>query len=402
MGHPPWKAIKQAGCLLGSLAVFFLIVLPLTISTCIQWIPNPSGSLSEYLRWIESAQRYSFSLFAAIWFFLLGSCFASFLNVIAWRAARGRSILGHSSCPYCHRRLGPWDNFPVLGWLRNDGHCITCQAPISPRYLMVEVILGSVFMLVALATLTSGGITLPIRPPHDGGGFVQLLFDPKWDLIQIVAGQLCLLLFLFAFALVDLERFPIPRSILITGMLTGIGLSFVAPDMFLVNYKWPWANPYPAPAGQGNLFLTLLTGTIVGGLCGITLNRLWGKRINPLLQWPEMASAQPFLPGVAEPAIDQEKGTSTTDHPLVPGHPSADAEKNHSVPTSFLYGFLLCGLYLGWQSALVISLWVTLLVFLLPSRIEWGRCSLKTANSLLFTACIFHLMTWRWMNWLSH
>ncbi len=422
MGQSLWRALKLATWLVATLAILLLVVLPLATSLWVQWMPNPPASMGKYLRWIEGLQRYSLSLVAAAWFFLLGSCFASFLNVVAWRVPRGRSILGHSSCPHCNRRLGFRDNFPIVGWLRNQGQCSSCRSPISPRYLIVEVVLGSVFLLVALATLASGGITLPIRPPNDGTGFVRVLFDPKWDLIQIVAGQLCLLLFLYTFALIDLERFPIPRSILITGIFVGLGCSLVAPVMFLFDYKWPTVSRWPMDWGSLNLIFTVFIGMLAGGICGKLLNRLLGGRLNrPVGRFDrevvesddvetevvQKNQEQPAVQPVPEPTLSQSHHQPSAVEPLPmddqpPTSLLADSALPKRVPSSFYYGMVLCGLFLGWQSAIIISAWIALLVILWPLKIRGGQYSLKTCNSLLFVACIIHLMTWRWMDLLGN
>ena len=422
MGQSHWRALKHAAWLVATLAILLLIVLPLATSLWVQLMPNPPASMGKYLRWIESLQRYSLSLIAAAYFFLLGSCFASFLNVVAWRVPRGRSILGHSSCPHCNRRLGFRDNFPIIGWLRNQGQCSSCQSPISPRYLVVEVILGSVFLLVALATLASGGMTLPVRPPNDGTGFVRVLFDPKWDLIQIVAGQLCLLLFLFTFALIDLERFPIPRSILMTGIFVGFGCLLVAPAMFLFDYTWPMVNRWPMDWGSLNLIFTVFIGMLAGGICGKLLNRLLSGRLNQTVgpvesevvesddaetQVEQENQAQPAVQPASEPTLTQSHHEPPAVNSLpMDEQPSTNLLAGNTlpkrVPTSFYYGMVLCGLFLGWQSAIIISAWVTLLVILWPQKIRLGQYPLKTGNSLLFVACIIHLMTWRWMDLLGN
>ncbi len=402
MGQAPWRAIKIAIWLVAILAILLLIVLPLATALWIQLMPAPPASMGRYLRWIQNLQYYSLSLLAGAYFFFLGSCFASFLNVVAWRVPRGQSILGHSSCPDCNNRLPFRDNFPVVGWLYNEGQCSSCQAPISPRYLVVELALGSVFLLIALATLASGGITLPIRPPNQDTGFARILFNPQWDLIQIVAGQLSLILFLFTFALIDLERFSLPRSILIIGIFFGFGLALLTPATTLFCYTWPLSNAWPMTPGSFGLWGTLLIGTLAGGLCGKLLDCGLRRhlKVNPIQQlWddvPEEIEDTFEKPGIAEAenkylesaraACEQTENTSAT----------------KQTTSSFYYAMALCGLFLGWQSALILIIWIVVLTFALPKTMRAGRYNLKTANTILFAACIIHLMSWRWMNLLGN
>ena len=69
-----------------------------------------------------------------IWVALIGACFGSFLNLVAWRLPREESILlPPSHCPHCGSRLRWCENVPVLGWLWLRGRCGHCGAPIAIR-----------------------------------------------------------------------------------------------------------------------------------------------------------------------------------------------------------------------------------------------------------------------------
>lgn len=54
-----------------------------------------------------------------------------------------------SRCPHCGHALRWHENFPLIGWLRLRGRCASCQAPISPRYPIVETLTGALFALIA-------------------------------------------------------------------------------------------------------------------------------------------------------------------------------------------------------------------------------------------------------------
>lgn len=45
-----------------------------------------------------------------------------------------------SHCPACDHKLTLRDNIPLFGYALNKGKCRHCQAPISPRYLGLEVL----------------------------------------------------------------------------------------------------------------------------------------------------------------------------------------------------------------------------------------------------------------------
>jgi leader peptidase (prepilin peptidase) / N-methyltransferase len=79
--------------------------------------------------------------------FLFGLAFGSFLNVCIYRLPRGLSVVApRSACPKCKQPIAFYDNIPVLSWLILGGRCRHCKAPISPRYLMIELLTGFLFL----------------------------------------------------------------------------------------------------------------------------------------------------------------------------------------------------------------------------------------------------------------
>ena len=78
---------------------------------------------------------------------LLGLAIGSFLNVVIHRVPRGESLSTPGShCPACHHPIRARHNVPVLGWLILRGRCADCAAPISPRYPLVELLTGVLFV----------------------------------------------------------------------------------------------------------------------------------------------------------------------------------------------------------------------------------------------------------------
>ena len=99
-----------------------------------------------------------FGIFCAF-SFALGACIASFLNVVIWRVPRGESIVSPPSrCPKCGAAIRWWQNVPILSWLALRGRCAKCKASISPRYILVELLGGVLF----LAAFLKFGVWAPI------------------------------------------------------------------------------------------------------------------------------------------------------------------------------------------------------------------------------------------------
>jgi leader peptidase (prepilin peptidase)/N-methyltransferase len=89
--------------------------------------------------------------------FLFGLAFGSFLNVCIYRLPRELSVVApRSACPKCKQPIAFYDNLPVLSWLTLGGRCRHCKEKISPRYLMIELLTGLLF----LACYARFGLTL--------------------------------------------------------------------------------------------------------------------------------------------------------------------------------------------------------------------------------------------------
>nr|WP_303649936.1 A24 family peptidase [Desulfobotulus pelophilus] len=76
--------------------------------------------------------------------FIFGALVGSFLNVCILRIPVGLSIVHPPSrCPACERPIAFYDNVPILSWLLLRGKCRNCKEPVSPRYMLVELLTGS-------------------------------------------------------------------------------------------------------------------------------------------------------------------------------------------------------------------------------------------------------------------
>jgi leader peptidase (prepilin peptidase)/N-methyltransferase len=98
-----------------------------------------------------------FSTFPIMFFitvFAIGTCMGSFLNVCIWRIPRGESIVHPPSrCPKCEHSLSWYENFPIFGWLLLKGKCKSCFLPISPKYILMELLVGLLFIVISMKSL---------------------------------------------------------------------------------------------------------------------------------------------------------------------------------------------------------------------------------------------------------
>ena len=64
-------------------------------------------------------------------------------------------MMPRSACPHCGHAITAMENIPLLSWLWLKGRCRECQAPISARYPLVEL-LTALLSLVVAATFAPG------------------------------------------------------------------------------------------------------------------------------------------------------------------------------------------------------------------------------------------------------
>ncbi|WP_323976380.1 prepilin peptidase [Aeromonas hydrophila] len=64
-------------------------------------------------------------------------------------------MVPRSACPHCGHAITTMENIPLLSWLWLKGRCRECQAPISARYPLVEL-LTALLSLVVAATFAPG------------------------------------------------------------------------------------------------------------------------------------------------------------------------------------------------------------------------------------------------------
>jgi leader peptidase (prepilin peptidase)/N-methyltransferase len=181
-------------------------------------------------------------------FFIIGTVVGSFLNVCIYRIPWEKSVVWPGSrCPNCLAPIAARDNIPIVSWLALRAECRSCGASISARYPMVEALVGCLFLgafVLASLSIPPDGFWRPISP-------FQVL----------VAANHCLFFaLLVAATFIDYDLMIIPREITVTGVVVGIGLGTLIPQI----------RPAPVTATshlQG--FWIGLLGLVVGA--GLTL-----------------------------------------------------------------------------------------------------------------------------------
>jgi leader peptidase (prepilin peptidase)/N-methyltransferase len=185
--------------------------------------------------------------------FVFGCCVGSFLNVVIYRLPLDKSLIRPgSSCPACGRFIQFYDNVPLVSWLALRAKCRYCKAAISPRYFVIELLTGSVFLGVFVLYFCSG--YGPRVPPLGQGGWLVYLI------------HIFLLSSFIAASAIDLELSIIPVSICWLATVVGIvgsGLGGYVIDPALIVER---AVPPRASAATGALAAGAAIGLAVSWL----------------------------------------------------------------------------------------------------------------------------------------
>lgn len=140
--------------------------------------------------------------------FAFGTIVGSFLNVCIHRIPQGKSIIAPSShCPLCKTPIHFYDNIPLVSFICLRGRCRFCQAPISLRYPLVEFLMG----FFSLMLLLRYGISA-----------LYLIYFALFASLTLVS-------------FIDLPHRIIPDVISLPGILIGVVISLLHPQLSIID-----------------------------------------------------------------------------------------------------------------------------------------------------------------------
>ena len=88
--------------------------------------------------------------------FIIGTLFGSFSTLAVYRLPLHQDITHKRSyCPSCNHKLSFFDMIPILSYIFLGGKCRYCGKRIRIRYLLLEILTGSVFLLFAISINTN-------------------------------------------------------------------------------------------------------------------------------------------------------------------------------------------------------------------------------------------------------
>jgi len=188
-----------------------------------------------------------------LWFilcslFMFGAVFGSFLNVCIYRFPKHeklwdqlRGIWGRSYCPSCKTEILARDNIPILGWLMLGGKCRNCSMKISPRYPLIELLNGLLWVLLYWFEFPNGVETLwteqCVAEPELGPGkivsYVGCWSGPQWMHLRYFF-HIFLIQALLVATFIDFDLQIIPDGSTVPAMIFAVLASTVFGQLFLV------------------------------------------------------------------------------------------------------------------------------------------------------------------------
>jgi leader peptidase (prepilin peptidase) / N-methyltransferase len=185
---------------------------------------------------------------------LFGAVIGSFLNVVAYRLPRSKSLVTPGSqCPGCDTPIKLYDNVPVLGWLLLRGRCRTCRTAISPRYPAVEALTAALAVAVILV---------------------------EHSTVDKVLG-LVLVGILVPIALIDLDHQIIPNKITAPAAILAVAIGLAlkpsgVPEQLIAGagaaaFLLVFVFAYPRGMGMGDVKLAGVLGLFLGREVGVAI-----------------------------------------------------------------------------------------------------------------------------------
>jgi len=215
---------------------------------------------------------------------VLGLLIGSFLNVVIYRLPRRESLWKPGShCPACQHSIRWFENIPLVSFILLKGKCGGCAQPISPRYPLVELLTGLLFLAAYL---------------FKGWSWVLWIRDIPFLALMIVV------------TFIDLDHRIIPDRLNLLGVLLGLLTAALDPHLgvtgsllgalggfgIFYGFAWLyWSMTARSGLGGGDIKFLAVLGAFLG-LTGvftvILLSSVLGSALGLLLGWTQKKSGE--------------------------------------------------------------------------------------------------------------
>ncbi|MEO0321671.1 MAG: prepilin peptidase [Myxococcota bacterium] len=254
--------------------------------------------------------------------FVFGALWGSFWNVAIYRWPREMSVVSPPShCPACGAPVPAWRNLPIVAYLMQRGRAACCAAPMTPRYVAVEV-LGGVLCLAVVErfVLSALGTELALLAPDErllvprlieallyfvflGGLVVATFVDLEW---MIIPDEVSLPGAALGLATLALR----PHGIDAVDAALGAGLGYLVVQLLFV-YAYE-AFTGRRGMGEGDAKLLLFIGAFVGWK-GVLFALVAGSMQGLLVAVVAMVTKTELIPEKARDELAHDPGPFVTE-----------------------------------------------------------------------------------------
>lgn len=227
-------------------------------------------------------------IYYSIVFFVFGTIFGSFYNVVGDRLPNNESIIKpRSHCPKCNHQLSALELIPILSYIFLKGRCKNCKAKVPLFHLLYEIGVGLLFMF----SYWSFGFT--------GEFIIALTFISMISIIFVSDCEYMIILdeVLVFFGILLIIEILIVRGVnaLLLGILSGI-ISFI----FMLVLKKIGDYIFKTESmGGGDIKLMGLIGLVIGwemSIFSIFIGSVVGFPISLIVLKKEKTNIIPFGP----------------------------------------------------------------------------------------------------------
>ncbi|MDD8049352.1 MAG: prepilin peptidase [Thomasclavelia sp.] len=142
-----------------------------------------------------------------IYSFIIGTCLASFINVVVYRIENHESFIkGRSHCNNCLKTIRWYDLIPILSFILLKGRCRYCKDKIPLRGFIIEII----------------------------GGLIGLICYLEYGIRINTLIVLILSMILLTISLIDIDTMEIPNGLIITMSICSI-IYFIVNEMNIID-----------------------------------------------------------------------------------------------------------------------------------------------------------------------
>lgn len=226
--------------------------------------------------------------YITILFFIFGTIFGSFYNVVGSRLPNGESIVKpRSHCTNCNHELQFYELIPLLSFLIQGAKCRVCKAKLSWSYFFYEFATGLLF------------------------AFSYLSFGFSWELLLSLTFMSALMIVIIS----DIEYFIIPDEVIVISSIMIVIELFLIYDLrtallhivsgacaFIIMYLVKCFGDFlfkKESMGGGDIKLLFVIGLVIGfkmSIITIFLASIIGLPISVLILWIKKTNIIPFGP----------------------------------------------------------------------------------------------------------